>query len=126
MQTWWFLSYFSSPLSLVAQAVIPKDLARNNTKRVKKMIYLLLKLGGLIGVGVTLINMLLIIYFPTVFSSNKDIQRIMQFVLKSSSVSLFVICMSTVSDGIFIGCGFISDYLKASVLSTGNNSAEFF
>lgn len=84
------------------------------------MISLLLKLASVVGVSVTIINILLIVYFPNLFSSDMSIQRIMKFVLKSSSVSLFVICMSTVSDGIFIGCDFVSDYLKASVLSTGN------
>lgn len=118
MQTWWFLSYFSSPFSLVAQAVIPKDRIKSNTKRVKKMITLLLKLTSVVGMAVTMVNYLLIIYFPSIFSANLEIQKIMKSVLMSSSVSLLVICVSTVSDGIFIGCNMISDYLKASVLST--------
>ena len=56
--------------------------------------------------------------FPGIFTKNLCIQKIFQNVLIPSSVSLFIICLSTVSDGIFIGCNFISDYLRASYLST--------
>jgi Na+-driven multidrug efflux pump len=118
MQSWWFLSYFSSPFSLVAQAVIPKDLIKGNTKRVKRMAALLLKLTAAAGVIVTAINVLLILQFPGTFTKNLDIQSIARNVLLPSSVSLFIICMSTVSDGIFIGCNAVQDYLAASVLST--------
>ena len=118
MQSWWFLSYFSWPFSLVAQAVIPKDLIKNNKKRVKKMIKLLLQLAAITGVLVTLCNFLLIKKFPGTFTKNIEIQKIFQTVLGSSSLSIFVICLSTVSDGIFIGCGKIKNYLSASVFST--------
>ena len=118
MQSWWFLSYFSSPFSLVAQAVIPKDLIKGNTKRVKRMAALLLKLTAAAGIIVTAINVLLILQFPGTFTKNLDIQSIVRNVLLPSSVSLFIICMSTVSDGIFIGCNAVQDYLAASVLST--------
>jgi Na+-driven multidrug efflux pump len=118
MQSWWFLSYFSSPFSLVAQAVIPKDLIKGNTKRVKRMAALLLKLTAAAGVIVTAINVLLILQFPGTFTKNLEIQSIARNVLLPSSVSLFIICMSTVSDGIFIGCNAVQDYLAASVLST--------
>lgn len=118
MQSWWFLSYFSSPFSLVAQAVIPKDIIKNNNKRVKKMIVLLLQLTSITGALVTLGNILLIKKFPGTFTKNIIIQKIFQNVLIPSSLSLFIICLSTVSDGIFIGCNFINDYLKASYLST--------
>ena len=118
MQSWWFLSYFSSPFSLVAQAVIPKDLVKGNTKRVKRMASLLLKLTAAAGVLVTAVNVLLILQFPGTFTKNIEIQSIARSVLLPSSISLFIICMSTVSDGIFIGCNAINDYLAASVLST--------
>ena len=42
MQVWWFLSYFSSPFNLVAQAVFPRDLVAKNPLRVKAMTKLLL------------------------------------------------------------------------------------
>ena len=118
MQSWWFLSYFSSPFSLVAQAVIPKDIIKNDNSRVKKMIALLLQLTSIVGILVTLLNILMINNFPGIFTKNLCIQKIFQNVLIPSSISLFIICLSTVSDGIFIGCNFISDYLKASYLST--------
>ena len=118
MQSWWFLSYFSSPFSLVAQAVIPKDIIKNDNKRVRKMITLLLQLTSIVGILVTLCNIFMIKSFPGIFTQNMTIQKIFQNVLIPSSLSLFIICLSTVSDGIFIGCNFISDYLKASYLST--------
>ena len=118
MQSWWFLSYFSSPFSLVAQAVIPKDIAKKDTKRVKAMATLLLRLTCIVGLFVSALNLLLISRFPGTFTKNVDIQKIVQTVLMPSTISLFIICMSTVSDGIFIGSGAIQDFLTASVLST--------
>lgn len=118
MQSWWFLSYFSSPLSLVAQAVIPKDLVKGDTRRARRMVVLLLQLAGVVATVVTVLNVLLITQFPGVFTKNLEIQRIVRSVLIPSSVSLFVICMTTATDGIFIGCGRVRDFLNASVIST--------
>lgn len=118
MQSWWFLSYFSSPLSLVAQAVIPKDLVKGNSKRAQKMVVLLLQLATAVAAVVTVLNVLLITRFPGVFTKNIEIQQIVRRVLVSSSVSLFVICLTTALDGIFIGCGKVRDFLNASVIST--------
>jgi putative MATE family efflux protein len=118
MQSWWFLSYFSSPLSLVAQAVIPKDLVKGDSRRAQRMVVLLLQLAGVVAAVVTVLNVLLITRFPGVFTKNGEIQQIVRSVLMPSSVSLFVICMTTAADGIFIGCGRVRDFLNASVIST--------
>jgi putative MATE family efflux protein len=118
MQSWWFLSYFSSPLSLVAQAVIPKDLVKGDSRRAQRMVVLLLQLAGVVAAVVTVLNVLLITRFPGVFTKNGEIQQIVRSVLMPSSVSLFVICLTTAADGIFIGCGRVRDFLNASVIST--------
>jgi putative MATE family efflux protein len=118
MQSWWFLSYFSSPLSLVAQAVIPKDLVKGDSRRAQRMVVLLLQLAGVVAAVVTVLNVLLITRFPGIFTKNSEIQQIVRRVLVPSSISLFVICMTTAADGIFIGCGRVRDFLNASVIST--------
>lgn len=118
MQTWWFLSYFSSPLSLVAQAIIPKDLVKNDKKRIKSMIKLLLQLTLIISVSVCMVNSILILLMPSTFTVDVAIQNIIKNVILQSNINLFLICFATVSDGIFISLNYINEYLYASILST--------
>jgi Na+-driven multidrug efflux pump len=118
MQVWWFLGYFSYPFALVAQAVFPRDLAAKNPHKVKAMTKLLLKIGVAVGLVMTGINVALPLWAPHTFTGDLAVQQAVRGVTMQSGVSMFLICIATVLDGIFIGSGGLVDYVRVSVLST--------
>lgn len=118
MGSWWFLSFFSSPFSLVGQAILPKDLNAKRNDRARQLIVLLLRSAGVVATATTAVNVALLWGFPTLFTQNPAVHSLLQSVGVQSSVSLGLICLATVMDGLFIGCGRLGDYVKASVLST--------
>jgi Na+-driven multidrug efflux pump len=118
MQVWWLLSYFSFPLALVAQAVYPKDLASKNPERVKAMTRLLMKLAVVVGLATTAVSVALPVWAPQTFTRDLAVQAAVRSVTMQSGVSMFLICLATVLDGVFIGCGRLKDYVRVSILST--------
>ena len=118
MQIWWFLSYFSSPISMAAQAIIPRDIISNNHTRASKMTSLLLKLGIIIGLVMSSLNLLFQLFGNKFFTHDIIVSLLLQKVTFSVVISQFIICITTVLDGIFIGNGRMNEYLIASMLST--------
>lgn len=118
MQTWWFLSFFISPLSLVAQAILPRDIASNDYTRVKEMTWLLLKLATCVAGFCSIANAVILLGLSSSLTTNIDILDLAKSVAPQAIVSQFFICLSIVMNGIFIGSGNLSTYVEASVMST--------
>jgi len=118
MQTWWFLSYFSTPLSLVGQAVLPRDIAAGKLARASKLIGILFWLITGVGCFCTVANGAILLRFGNLFTSNEAIITLSKRVSFQVISSQFIICVATLLDGIYIGCGLMSEYVQASILST--------
>lgn len=120
LQSWWFLSFFSSPLSLAAQSVLPKQLQSNNKKEAKRTIQLLAMIGTLLASVCTVAMYIMTKYFPTIFTSNGEVLALLPKVLPQAVLSMFVICITTMLDGVFIGIDAIGKYIAASFVSSGS------
>jgi Na+-driven multidrug efflux pump len=120
MQTWWLLSYFSFPLAMVGQALLPRDIAAGRSKRAKEVIILLMKMSAVVGALSTCVSLFQPTCMPGAFTDNVVVQRAVRFVLPQVALSQFLICIATVLDGIFIGSGRLGDYVNAGVVSTAS------
>lgn len=120
MQLWWFLSYFSAPLSLVAQGSIPRDIAAGDSNRANNMQKLLLQIGVFVSIACTSLNGILPFVFPSTFTKDSNVIGLVQSLTPQVTLSQFFICMATVMDGIFISRGKLVDYIMTSLLSTAS------
>ena len=118
MQIWWFLSFFSSPLSLVAQAVLPRDIVAKRVKRANKLTIELIKVGTILASLCTLVNGVLLMKYNHIFTKNTVISDLSKTVIVPTLISQFVICITTILDGIFIGNGLLSKYNTACIIAT--------
>ena len=119
LQLWWFLSFFSTPLSLVAQSILPRDRAAGNISRVKLLLQKLFKLVGLVAVGCTIVNTAVPVFFPSIFTSSSIVQACVCKVTLQAGLSMALISVVQTLDGIFIGSDRLRDYMQASLLSMG-------
>lgn len=119
LQLWWFLSYFSSPLALVAQSILPRDLGAGRFLRVQQLLKTLFV--GVVPVAVvcTAVNCIVPTCFPGLFTTSTVVQALVRTVTVQSALSQALICVATMMDGVFIGSGRLSEYVTASLLSTG-------
>lgn len=118
MQLWWFLSFFGSPLCLVAQALLPRDLGAGRYNKAKYLTKLLMFMSVVVGVVTTAISVLVPIVFPATFTSNIQIQDAVLRIIPQSSLSLFVIVIATMLDGAYIGAGMLKEYAFTGFVST--------
>jgi len=117
-QTWWFLSYFSSPMCLAAQSILQKDLKAGNNSKVKKTIPIMLQINALVGLICTGVNAYILLFGQKLFTSNDEVIETFQKIVWQAAISQFLVCMTTAMDGIFIGTNRTNEYLQACVLST--------
>lgn len=118
MQTWWLLSYMSSPFALVGQALLPRDMSASKYGKVRYTIQLLLKIATLLGVTCSVVCFILPTFLPALFTDNATIQSVLAEVIPQVTCSQMLICLATVMDGIFIGTGGLDKYVMAGVFST--------
>ena len=118
MQSWWFLSYFSSPISLIAQSLLPREIEAKNNKRIKLLLKYILRLTYSIAIIMTVLNMYISLYTTHYFTSSQAILYTAKSILIQSSLSQLIICITTALDGVFIGSGKIYTYIKACLIST--------
>ncbi len=126
MQTWWLLSYMSSPLALIGQALIPRDLAAGRGNKVRYVIMLLSRFGLAIGTFCALLCAVFSYALPNTFTDNIVIQAAVQKVTIPVAISQFLICIATTFDGISIGSNAMSDYVWAGIVSTGSAWLFYF
>jgi Na+-driven multidrug efflux pump len=126
MQTWWLLSYMSSPLALIGQALIPRDLAAGRGNKVRYVIMLLSRFGLAIGTICALLCAVFSYALPNTFTDNIVIQAAVQKVTIPVAISQFLICIATTFDGISIGSNAMSDYVWAGIVSTGSAWLFYF
>ena len=118
MQSWWFLSYFSSPISLIAQSLLPREIEAKNNIRIKLLLKYILRLTYSIAIIMTILNMYISLYTTRYFTSSQVILYTAKSILIQSSLSQLIICITTALDGVFIGSGKIYTYIKACLIST--------
>lgn len=118
LQVWWLLSFFSSPLSLAAQSLIPRDMAADRLPRARSTVKLLAWLALVVALGCTAVNFIIPKFFLGAFTSSAPMHRMVQGVVAQMCLSQFFICLATMLDGVYIGTGHLKDYAAASVLST--------
>lgn len=79
----------------------------------------LLTLGSVVGLLCMAITALSFRYLaPLTFTSDATVLRLIAQVTPSALLSMFVICLTTTLDGLFIGIDAIGDYILASVVSS--------
>lgn len=125
-QTWWFLSYFSSPMCLAAQSILQKDLKAGNESKVKKTIPIMLQINAIVGCFCTAVNAYLLLFGQSLFTSNQDVIQTFHKIAWQAVISQFLVCMTTVADGIFIGTNRVSEYLQACIVSTFSAWSYFY
>ena len=119
MQMWWFLSYFCSPLAMIAESLLPKEVAAQNTEQSNLLTSMLLKSAALIAGITTCLVTYISYYHSNLFTSSVVIQKLAHSVTWQSAVSQFVIGITTALDGLFIGTGqLLPIYVQASLIST--------
>lgn len=123
MQLWWFLSYFSSPLSLAAQAILPKltlttatDPDREKEAKVTRNMFFVIAAG--VASLCTLLVAGALKFTPTIFTSDAIVQTLLPSTFFPAVLSMFIICITTMLDGLFIGIDAIPSYIQASILSS--------
>eukprot|EP01039_Chlorochromonas_danica_P002028 gene2028-2211_t len=125
MQLWWFVSFFSSSLSLAAQSLLPAHVQNNQQSSIaRRMTKLMLNLALIVATVCTAI-MAGLLYFPSVFTNDLAVQGKVQMVRWQAISSMFIICVTTALDGIFIGWDRVWQYIGASVLSSSAAWAYF-
>ena len=117
-QSWWFLSYFSSPIFLAAQSILHKDLEKGDNARVERAIPLMVKINAIIGLICTGVNIVLLKYKNSLFTDNRAVIDVFPSIMWQSTVSLFLVCITTALDGVFVGTNRMSTYLQACTIST--------
>jgi Na+-driven multidrug efflux pump len=119
MQLWWFISYFSSSNSLAAQAILPKEVkaGQANAARARAATKMLLRIAGGVAIFCSAC-VALVLRQPSIFSADPLVQMAVRSVNKEAVVSMFIICITTALDGIFIGYDKLAQYIGASVLAT--------
>lgn len=117
-QSWWFLSYFSSPVFLAAQSILHKDLEKGDDARVERAIPLMVKINVVVGFICTAVNIVLLKYKNRLFTDNRAVIDVFPNILWQSAASLFLVCITTALDGIFVGTNRMSTYLQACTVST--------
>ncbi|KAJ1397048.1 hypothetical protein B484DRAFT_438720 [Ochromonadaceae sp. CCMP2298] len=117
MQLWWFLSYFSSPLALAAQAILPKDLTQGNYARVDRGVKRILQMGLAQALASTVL-VLVCLRVPGLFTQDLAVQAAVQSVLPQVVCSQLLICLTTILDGVFIGTNRTAAYVCLSLAST--------
>ena len=118
MQSWWFLSYFSSPISLIAQSLLPREIEAKNNIRIKLLLKYIIRLTYSIAIIMTILNMYISLYTTRYFTSSQVILYTAKSILIQSSLSQLIICITTALDGVFIGSDKIYTYIKACLIST--------
>lgn len=113
MQLWWFLSYFSSPISYAAQVILPKQGAQS-----KKVTIKLLQISAWVTTSCTTLLAVGLKMCPNLFTSDPIVIGMLESILPPVLISQFFIGLSTVLDGVFIGTNRMKEYTAASLLST--------
>lgn len=114
MQLWWFLSYFSSPISYAAQVILPKQGGAQS----KKVTIKLLQISAWVATSCTTLLAIGLKMCPNLFTSDPIVIGMLESILLPVLISQFFIGLSTVLDGVFIGTNRMKEYTAASLLST--------
>jgi Na+-driven multidrug efflux pump len=117
-QLWWLLSFFSSPLSLAAQSILKKEKRAGNVNKMKLTVNELISINIGIGMLCSVINSIVLFFHPKLFTTDLLVQQSFASIIFQSSLSLFLVCFTTVMDGVFIGTDRMGGYLTACGLST--------
>jgi Na+-driven multidrug efflux pump len=109
---------YSSPFSLVAQALLPRAIKLKNNKYIQKLLKLLFISSLSVATLCSLSNILIHTQFPNIFTSNLHIIKFIKLITNEIGFSQFLICLVTIFDGISIGFGKLNYYITSSILST--------
>jgi Na+-driven multidrug efflux pump len=118
MQMWWFLSFFSSPISLAAQSLLPRDLPSNSRSKIQPLLKLLASTGLGAAVLCAFANFIFLRYFSGIFTSDVVVSRLLKSVTGAAVVSQFIVVLTTVLDGVYIGSDHVKQYVSACIIST--------
>jgi len=118
MQVWWFLSFLSDPLQMIAQSLLPVDIVAGNHERMRSLVRLLTVSALGLAVSCTVANIVIQTCFPFTFTSDARVVSLLQQVTPQAAVAQFFVCLTTALDGVFIGTGQLSTFLSASVTAT--------
>ena len=126
MAAWWLLSYFSSPIGYIGQALLPKEIEsdRVNTSKINNIISICMKLSVAVAASTSCAMLILQLLLPGLFTNDLLVQQGFKDTIVPVILSLFFICITTVQDGVFIGSGRVWNYVIAGLLST--SSAWFY
>jgi Na+-driven multidrug efflux pump len=117
MGLWWLLSYFSSPINYIGQALLPKEVASGGGKA-KLIISICMRLALIVAVLTSSVMFALPLLLPGLFTNDLLVQQAFKTTIAPVVLSLFIICITTVQDGVFIGMGKVNDYVRAGGIST--------
>ena len=120
MGAWWLLSYFSSPVGYIAQALLPKEIVSDSVHnpKINNIISICIKLAVIVAICTSTSMVILQLLLPGLFTNDLAVQQAFKRTIVPVVLSLFLICITTVQDGIFIGMGKIWDYVLAGLFST--------
>lgn len=114
MQLWWFLSYFSSPISYAAQVMLPKQRAQSK----KNITIKLFQISACVATSCTALLAVGLRVCPHLFTSDPIVSGMLESILLPVLISQLFIGLTTALDGVFIGSNRMKEYTAASLLST--------
>ncbi len=118
MQMWWFLSFFTIPLAMVCQSVLPRDFAAGRIQRCRDVARNVAKLGAVVSLLCALVLGFVVTTAPGLFTNSEKIQALMMTVLPQAVISQLLVNFATFTDGIFIGTGDLRSYVMTCAIST--------
>ena len=95
-----------------------KIIEKGDEQRVRKAIPLMVQINVLVGIFCTALNLFLLRYKQRLFTDNQALIDVFPRIIWQSSISLFLVCITTGIDGIFIGTNRVNTFLQACALST--------
>lgn len=103
LQLFWFLGFVPEPLSLTAQSLLARDL--DDKKKTRMVSYILMKFGAYAGILLAVMFGSTLMFMPQCFTSDMAIISEFQNLIPHGILSLTLLSISSMFDGISIGSG---------------------
>lgn len=124
LQSWWLLSFFSVPLALAGQSLLP-PIARASGPAAWRMCRALLSLGAAAAVPLALANALLCTRLAPTLAPDPTVAAHLRTVAWPAALSQLGINIATALDGAYIGCGRLGHYLRVMAVASAALVAVF-
>ncbi|KAK9820079.1 hypothetical protein WJX72_005873 [[Myrmecia] bisecta] len=115
LQVFWFLSFFPEPMSMTAQSLIARD--STDPIRVRRMAYLLLRIGTAIGMTMAGVISLIFHKLPWLFTSDEAVMQGIRPLANQASAAIMLCALTMICDGVSIGSSDFSHLPRINFIS---------